>query len=112
MLRFTFDRVFGHEFENENRLLLTISVRSRDRLTWVNTHSDFASEKDYLEILVWIEVRFEDDDRIRTPEVDANPTRTCGQDVDEHVRALGIEEVHLLLALRLLLVSVLIIGSG
>lgn len=103
----TFDRVFSHEFEYENRLLLAISMCSRDGLATVSTHSDSVSRCMYLKILVWIEVRVEDNDSVCTPEVDADSACTCRQNVNKNIRTLCIEEVHLFLSLRLLLVSIL-----
>jgi hypothetical protein len=54
-----------------------------------------------------IEIRIKDDDCVCAPQVDSNPTSSCGEKIDEDIGSLTIELIHALLSFRLLRVSVL-----
>jgi hypothetical protein len=61
--------------------------------------------------LVGIEIWIEDDDGIRTPQVNSDPTSSCREKVDENIRPRTIELVHPFLTLGLLRVPVLTQGK-
>ena len=58
-----------------------------------------------------IEIRIKDDDCVRAPQVDSNPTGSRGEKIDENIGSLAIELIHALLSFRLFRVSVLAYGK-